>query len=298
MAEDLRRRLLDIQDIRLGEMDEFGIELMILSLNAPGVQAVVDPAQAAEAARRANDILAEEIAKRPDRFAGFAALPLQDSDAASAELTRCIKELGFKGALVNGFTQRDEEDSAYYYDRPEYRPFWATVDELGVPFYLHPRNPLRTRLQLYDGHPWFENSAWAFAMETAMHALRLLASGLFDEFPKMQLVLGHLGERIPFDLWRVDHRIAKSPRGIPAKKTMSEYFRSNVHVTTSGNFHDSTLRLTITEMGIERVMFSVDYPFETTRDGATWFDNSEMPDAERLRIGRTNAIDLFNLDMV
>jgi 2,3-dihydroxybenzoate decarboxylase len=124
-----------------------------------------------------------------------------------------------------------------------------------------------------------------------------LASGLFDEYPKLQLVIGHLGERIPFDLWRVDHRIAKSPQGIPAKKSMTEYFRENVHLTTSGNFHDATLHYTMDRVGAERIMFSVDYPFETTEEGAVWFDNAELSDEDRMKIGRSNAIELFKLDL-
>ncbi len=296
MAEDLERRLLDFEDIRLKEMDEFGIELAIQSFNAPGVQAILGASEAVELSRRANDYLAEKCTQRPDRFAGFAALPMQDPEAAIMELTRCIGELGFRGALVNGFTQKDTPDSVIYFDGPEYRPFWAAVEALGVPFYLHPRNPLPSRSHYFEGHPWFTHSAWAFAMETAMHALRLMASGLFDEHPNLQIILGHLGERIPFDLWRLDHRIKKSPQGIPATKSMRHYMQNNIHLTTSGNFHDPTLQLSITEMGLERIMFSVDYPFETTEDAAAWFDNCGLSDADKLTVGRTNAQRMFGLD--
>ena len=132
--DNVRRRLLDIQDERLREMDSHGIELTILSLNAPALQAILDPSEAIETARKANDIMAGEVAKRRDRFRGFAALPMQDVDAAIAELQRCVKDLGFVGALVNGFTQRLVEDSAVYFDIPEYRPFWAALEELDVPF--------------------------------------------------------------------------------------------------------------------------------------------------------------------
>ncbi len=296
-GEDLKRRLADIHDIRLREMDEFGIELAIQSFNAPGVQAIPDVKAAIGLAQRANDALAEEVAKRPDRFAGFAALPMQDPDAACVELTRCIKDLGFKGALVNGFTAKDTADAVIYYDLPEYRPFWACVQDLGMPFYLHPRNPISSRMLSYEGHPWLENSSWAFAVETALHTLRLLGSGLFDDYPDVQLIVGHLGERIPYDLWRLDHRIRKSPQGIPAKKSMRDYMLSNVHLTTSGNFYDPTLHFAMNEMGVDRIMFSVDYPFETTADAAIWFDKSEISEADRLQIGRTNAINLFKLDM-
>lgn len=293
----IRERLLDTQDLRLAEMDRSGIELAILSLNAPTIQAITDKAEAIDLARKANDALAEKIAKRPDRFAGFAALPMQDPEAASQELVRCVDELGFVGALVNGFSQVDTADSAVYYDIPDYRPFWACVHDLDVPFYLHPRAPIPSQKLAYEGHPWLTNSVWGFGAETSLHALRLIASGLFDDFPRLQIVLGHLGEGIPYDIWRMDHRIARTPRGYPAKKTASEYLRANFNFTTSGNFSDPTLRCALAEMAVDRIMFSVDYPFEQSVDAASWFDNTEMTDEDRLKIGRTNAIKLFKLDL-
>src|SRR6185369_13102993 len=188
----------DFQDKRLRLMDASGVEIMIASLNAPAVQAIWDVQRAIAVAREANDVLAAEIAKRPDRFAGFAALPMQDPEAAARELTRCVKELGFYGALVNGFSQIGTPDSAVFYVLPQYRNFWATVHALDVPFYLHPRAPLATRQQVYEGHEWIAGSPWGFAVETSIHALRLMGSGLFDEFPKLQIILGHLGEGLPF----------------------------------------------------------------------------------------------------
>ena len=294
---DIRSRLLDTQDLRLAEMDAHGIELTILSVNAPAIQAMTNTSDAIELSKKANDVMAEEVAKNSDRFAGFATLPMQDPDAAAEELTRCVNDFGFKGAMVNGFTQKDVEESAIYYDIPEYRPFWATVQELDVPFYLHPRTQIPSRAQCYEGHPWIVSAAWGFARETSIHAIRLIGSCLFDEFPRLQIVLGHLGERIPYDMWRLDHRIRKSPQGYPCKKEMSAYLRENFHMTTSGNFHDATFHCAITEMGLDRIMFSVDYPFEDTIDAATWFDNNEMSDADRLQVGRTNAIKLFKLGL-
>lgn len=294
---NVEKRLLDTEDLRLAEMDKYGIEFSILSLNAPAIQAILDTKEAIETSQMANDRLAEEVAKHPDRFAAFAALPMQDPDAAARELARCINDLGFKGALVNGFTQRGEADSAVYYDVPEYRSFWAEVERLGYPFYLHPRTQIPTRAQVYEGHPWIVSAAWGFARETSIHALRLIGSGLFDECPNLQIVLGHMGERIPFDMWRIDHRIRKVPHGYPAKKEMSEYLRENFFVTTSGNFNDAAFHCAIDALGMDRIMFSVDYPFEDTVDGADWYDKTEMDETDRLRVGRQHAIDLFKLEL-
>ncbi len=294
---ELGPRLIDVQDIRLREMDKHGIEMMILSLNAPAVQAIHDVPRAIAVAREANDICAEHVRKRPDRFASFAALPMQDPEAAAAELTRCVKELGMVGALVNGFSQAGTPDSVLYYDLPQYRPFWRTVEALGVPFYLHPRNPLPSWSRFYEGHNWMLGPNWAFAAETAVHALRLIGSGLFDECPGLQIVLGHLGEGIPVQLWRIDGRNGwmKAPHKYPASHGVGHYFRKNFHVTTSGNFHTPSLNSVIAELGADRVMFSIDWPFEAVDEAAAWFDNAAIGEPERTKIGRDNAVKLFKL---
>ncbi len=290
----LQGKLLDLHDQRLAEMDRTGIEIEIISLNSNGIQSITDAAAATALARKANDALAEAIAKRPDRFAGLAALPMQDPQAAAAELIRCVRDLKFKGALVNSFSQIGSADSAVYYDLPQYRPFWAEVERLGVPFYLHPRDPLPSRRQAYEGHPWLIGSPWGFAEETAMHALRLMGSGLLDDYPKLQIVIGHLGERIPYDLWRLDHRLRKVPDR-PAKRTMTDYFRDNFHVTTSGNFCTQSLIHAILTIGADRVLFAVDYPFEDHMQACDWFDAAEIAEPDRVKIGRSNAMALFGL---
>jgi len=290
----LQGKLLDLHDQRLAEMDRSGIGIEVISLNSNAIQGIPEVAKAIALARQANDALAETIAKRPDRFAGFAALPMQDPQAAAAELNRSVRDLGFKGALVNGFSQVGSADTALYYDLPQYRPFWAEVERLGVPFYLHPRDQLPSRRHAYEGHPWLIGSPWGFAEETAIHALRLMGSGLFDDYPKLQVVIGHLGERIPYDLWRLDHRLAKVP-GRPAKRTMREYFRQNFHVTTSGNFCTQSLIHAILTIGADRVLFAVDYPFEDHAHGCAWFDAAEIAELDRVKIGRSNAMALFGL---
>jgi len=293
----LHPRLLDVQEMRLREMDKHGIEMMILSLNAPAIQAIHDTNRAIEVAREANDVCAEHMRKRPDRFQSFAALPMQDPQAAAAELTRCVKELGFVGALVNGFSQVGAPDNVVYYDLPQYRPFWRTVESLGVPFYLHPRNPLPSWTKFYEGHNWMLGPNWAFAAETAVHALRLIGSGLFDECPNLQVVLGHLGEGIPVQLWRIDGRNTwmNEPHRYAAEHGVGHYFRKHFHVTTSGNFHTPSMLNAMTELGAERVMFSVDWPFEDIGQAAVWFDHAEISEADRARIGRNNAMKLFKL---
>ncbi|CAN5482070.1 gamma-resorcylate decarboxylase [soil metagenome] len=295
--KELSKRLLDIHDDRLRLMDAHGMELMILSLNAPAVQAIPNRAHAIEIATRANDFLAEQVSRKPDRFQAFAALPLQDPDAATRELERCVKQLGFKGALVNGFSQIDTPDNVVYYDDPRYADFWAMNEKLDVPFYLHPRNPIASWAQIYDGHPWLLGPTWAFGQETAVHALRLMASGLFDTHPKLQIILGHMGEGLPYSMWRIDNRNAwvKLPKTYPAKKTFGEYFQSNFHITTSGNFRTQTLIDAMLEIGADRILFSTDWPFENIDHAANWFDAATISEADRIKIGRTNAVSLFKL---
>jgi gamma-resorcylate decarboxylase len=296
---ELQGRLMDIHERRIAEMDRHGMEMMVLSLNAPAVQAIADPKRAVNVARRANDFLAEQVTKRPGRFQGLAALAMQDPDAATRELVRCVKELGFRGALVNGFSQVGDPNSMVYLDDARYRGFWAECEKLDVPFYLHPRNPLPSASQIYEGHPWLLGPTWAFGQETAVHALRLMACGLFDRHPRLQIILGHLGEGLPYSIWRVDNRNAwtKAPPAYPAKKKLGEYFQENFHLTTSGNFRTQTLIDAMLEIGADRVMFSTDWPFENVDHAAIWFDDCSISEADRLKIGRTNAARLFKLDL-
>jgi 2,3-dihydroxybenzoate decarboxylase len=293
--EEFSREILDVGEHRLEGMERNGIEYTILSLNAPAVQAILDTKRAIDVARRANDKMADAATKHPKHFGAFAALPMQDPDEASKELIRCVKEMGFKGALVNGFTQKDHPDSAIYYDIPEYRSFWSTVSDLNVPFYLHPRMQIPARAQPYEGHPWLMSAPWGFAVETSIHALRLCGSGLFDQFPNLKIIIGHLGEHIPYDLWRLDARMRFSPRGYTGKRPLGQYFLDHFYVTTSGNFCDPTFKCALEVLGIDRLMFSADYPFERMEDAANWFDKTPLTDAQRLQIGRTNAMKLFKI---
>ena len=297
--EELRSRILDVEGRRIEEMDKHGIELMILSLNAPAIQAIHNREKANEIARKSNDKLAEWVTRNPGRFRGFAALPMQDVDMASAELERCVKELGFVGALVNGFSQIDNPETAIYYDLPQYRPFWKVLADLDVPFYLHPRNPLPSMAQIYEGHPWLLGPTWAFGQETAVHSLRLMASGLFDDYPNLQIVLGHMGEGLPFSMWRVDNRNkwTNAEPSYPATQKLSYYFENNFYITTSGNFRTQTLIDSMLEVGSDRILFSADWPFENIDHAAEWFDVCTISEADRLKIGRTNSLRLFNIKL-
>jgi 2,3-dihydroxybenzoate decarboxylase len=289
----------------LAEMDAADIEMSVVSPTSGQVQNIPDRQKAIDIARRGNDYLAEQVAKYPQRLQAFACLPLQDPDAAARELLRSIQELGLKGALLKGFSQVDAEDSAVYCDAPQYWGLWATMESLDVPLYLHPRYPLKTRAKSIEGHPWFRGSGWYFGVETATHALRMMASGLFDKFPKFTVMLGHLGEMLPSVMWRIDHRLiaeAKSPQlfgadilGMPAKKKLDHYLRHNFYVTTSGNFCTPTLMNAIAWLGTDRILFAVDYPYESVNEAVLWFDNLGISDADLMKIGRGNAEKLLKL---
>ncbi|HEX5508814.1 MAG TPA: amidohydrolase family protein [Pseudolabrys sp.] len=296
---ELEGRLLDTDDRLLRQMDQHGVGMMILSLNAPAVQAIADRKRAIDVAREANDFLAAKMHKHPGRYTGFAALPMQDPDAATVELERCVKQLGFVGALVNGFSDTGDAKKLLYYDLPQYRPFWKALEALDVPFYLHPRNPSPGQIPGYEGHNWLLGPNWAFNAETAVHALRLIGSGLFDECPKLKIVLGHIGEGIPAQLWRIDGRNGwmKEPHRYAAKRSVADYFRKNFWLTTSGNYSTSTLVQAMAEIGADRIMFSVDWPFEDVGQACQWIDNAKISEADREKIGRTNAVDLFKLKL-
>lgn len=279
---------------RLAEMDRLGIEFAVLSLGSVGIQDVVDPDRAIERATQANDALADVVRAHPARFGAFAALPMQEPAAAAAELERAVRGLGFRGAMVNGYSSIGDLETALYYDDERFLPFWERVEALGVPFYLHPRNPLPTQRRIYEGRSELLGPTWAFAVETGGHALRLITSGLFDRHPGLQIIVGHLGEFLPFALPRLEQRMAHIPH-VQLAKPATQYLRDNFHVTTSGNNHTASLIGVVLELGADRLLFAADYPFEEMEDGARWFDAVPISETDRLKIGRTNAVRLLNL---
>jgi predicted TIM-barrel fold metal-dependent hydrolase len=284
----------DVEGERLATMDRLGISRAVLSLGSDGIQSIPDRERAIATARQANDALAAIVARRPDRFSGFAALPLQDPEAAAAELTRAVRDLGFVGAMVNGFSELDEQGTIAYYDQPEYEGFWACVAALDVPFYLHPRNPLPAHARIYAGRPELLGPTWAFGVETGTHALRLTVSGLFDRHPGLQIILGHLGETLPFAIARLQQRI-EHRADVAFTRSPREVLRENFHLTISGNYHTPSLVGIMMELGVDRLLFAADYPFERMEDAAAWFDALPIAPADLDKIARGNAARLLHL---
>ena len=285
---DLAARLVDFDEVRLGEMDRGGIDYVILSQTGPGVQAEADAAVALRRAKENNDFLVEQVARHPTRYGAFATVPMHDPLVAAAELERCVKQLGFKGALVNGHTQ------GAYYDDPAYDVVWERFQALDVPMYLHPIDFPRIP-QTLAGHPEIQGAAWGWGVETASHALRLLFGGVFDRFPRLRIVLGHMGEGLPFQRWRLDSRFAAYPFGVQLQRRPSEYIGDNILITTSGVCSHAALAGAIAEMGAEAVMFSVDYPYESTEVAVAFIESAPLDEATRALVCHGNAERLFKL---
>jgi 2,3-dihydroxybenzoate decarboxylase len=239
--------------------------------------------------------LAEQVARHPDRYSGFAAVGLQQPDHAITEMRRAITELGFKGVLVNGYTNVGDDSHGRYLDDPAYYPFWEALTELGVPLYLHPRPALPGGLALYDGHPEMKGATWGFGTETAAHAVRLLLGGHFDRFPSAKLILGHLGEALPALLWRTQHMFDLNPFTKRINKTLPEYFADNIWITTSGNFSDHALVNAVLTVGADHIMFSVDYPYSTNAEASAWIEQAPISELDRRKIAHGNARALLGL---
>ncbi|KAJ5443502.1 2-3-dihydroxybenzoate decarboxylase [Penicillium daleae] len=291
----------DVDSIRLNFAEKHGVGLQILSYTAPGVQDIWDPVDAQKLAVEINDYIAEKVKAHPDRFAAFATLSMHDPHEAAAELRRCVTQHGFLGALVND-TQRagPDGDDMIFYDNEKWDIFWQTCTELDVPLYLHPRNPTGTIYdKLWADRKWLVGPPLSFAHGVSLHTLGMVTNGVFDRHPKLQIILGHLGEHIPFDMWRINHWFEdrKKLLGLAetCKKTIREYFAQNIWITTSGHFSTTTLNFCLAEVGADRILFSIDYPFETFEDACGWFDALAINEVDRYKIGRENAKKLFKL---
>jgi 2,3-dihydroxybenzoate decarboxylase len=282
-------RLTDFGESRLAAMDRAGIERAILGLAGPGVQAERDIATAVRNARAANDFLAREIQKRPDRYSGFAHLAMQDAKAAADELERCMQELKFCGAMINGHT------NGQYLDDPSVHPFWERAEALSALIYLHPADPI-VPAPVLEGHKGLRRATWEWTFETGSHALRLIFGGVFDRFPRAKLGLGHLGETLPFLLWRLDSRAGPDFYAVKLVKPPSHYIKENIVVTTSGMSSAEPLNCTIAALGKESIMFGADYPFENAEEAGHFIDSIALSDDIRTAICSGNAERFFGFE--
>ncbi|QNP76188.1 amidohydrolase [Streptomyces roseirectus] len=289
LEEEWGRRLADFTELRLADMDEHGVDVQVLSLTPPGVEAIADPAEAVAMARRVNDHLAGVVAAHPTRFAGFAALPFQDPRAAVVELRRAVERLGLKGVLHNDHVQ------GHYLDEPQFRPVWAELERLGVTLYLHPTPLAPDQWQVFQGHPELSGPSWGWTAQTGAHALRLIYGGVFDEFPNASVTLGHMGELLPFQLARLDSIYRKGAPGRSPRQLPSHYLRHNFYATTSGVFSHAALLGAVHSIGADRLLFSIDYPFESTAEAVDFLHSAPFPPADLHAIAHRNATRLLNL---
>ena len=280
--------LQDTGEARLKDMDAAGIDIQVLSHSAPSMQKI--GSGAADLARRVNDRLAQIVATAPTRYAGFAALPTSDPAAAADELARCVEKLGFKGAMIHGLAE------GHFIDDARYWPIFARAEALDVPIYLHPSMPHPAVIDTYykeyaKDFPVLLRAAWGYTVETATLAIRLVLSGLFEQH-KTKFILGHLGEGLPFLLWRINNGLAR-----PGQKPVAfrDIFSAQFSITTSGFFSDPALLLCVQEMGIDRILFAVDYPFEANAPGPAWLATVPLCGEDKAKIASGNAKRLLKM---
>jgi predicted TIM-barrel fold metal-dependent hydrolase len=282
-------RLDDLGALRIREMDEAGIDFQVLSHSIPGLQNV-DRETGPALARRANDRLAEAVRAQPDRFAGFAALPTADPQAAADELERTVTRLGFKGAMINGLTD------GVFHDDQRFWPIYERAAALDVPIYIHPAVPQAAVVETYykdyvHKHPGLLRAGWGFTVETATQGIRFVLSGVFDAHPGLKVIIGHMGEGLPFYLWRISYGL----RASMSQKTFREIFCEHFYITTSGFFSDPALVCCMMEMGIDRILFSVDYPFADNPPGTKWTETLPICAEDKEKLLNGNARRLLKL---
>lgn len=292
-AQDLLARIQDLEDRRLADMDATGVDLQLLLLTSPGVQ-VFDAGTAVGLAASTNDQLAELIRRRPERFAGLAAIAPQAPAEAAKELQRAVNSLGLKGAVINSHTQGE------YLDDEKFWEIFAAAEALDVPVYIHPNTPSPQMIQPFLSR-CLDAAIYGFAAETGLHALRLIVSGVFDRFPRLKIVLGHLGEGLPFWLYRIDFmhagivRSNRSEGARPLKKRPSDYLRENFHYTTSGMPWQPAISFVQQQMGMDRVMYAMDYPYQYVADEVAAMDALPLSDEHKKMFFQANAEALFKL---
>ena len=290
----LQRKMTDIGAERIADMDKFGIDMMLLSLTGPGVQPLSDGALATSIAADSNDQLHDAVKKNPTRLAGLTAVAPQEPANAAKEIERGMKELGMKGVIINSHTKGE------YLDDHKFWPILESAEGNDAAIYIHPRTPSPQMLQPDEAYG-METAMLGFAAETSVHALRIILSGAFDEFPKLKIVLGHLGEGLPFWLYRIDYmdnmlwKFDAGGRFKKLKRKPSEYFRENFWITSSGMCWEPAVMYTINLLGIDRVMYAADYPYQEVPLGMKEMDNLPISDADKKKFYETNAVDLFRL---
>lgn len=284
-------------DSRVANMDAANISTSVVLFGSPGIQGVFNTSYATQVAEQVNDEIARvyKNGNYSSRFEFWCSNALQDPPSAALELERCVKELGGVGSFVGGYTNNGSADNVVYLDDPSNRVFLQKVVELDVPIYLHPRTPPPGQQRVYEGYQFLAGSPWGFSSETAGHALRLMVGGIFDEFPTLKIILGHCGEGLPFFLPRIDQRMRHFTHYWTGKQTAQYYWENNFYVTTSGVQDAGTLTDTLKWTGEDRVMFSVDYPFEDDVEISSWFDRLEMNTHTKKKMAYENARRILKL---
>jgi 2,3-dihydroxybenzoate decarboxylase len=284
-------RLLDLGELRLREMDEAGIDLQVLSHGAPGTQKM-DADDAVRMARQTNDRLHAFIQTNSNRFAALGLLPTPAPAAAADEFERVVTRLGFKGAMIHGLT------NGKFIDDTEFWPIFERAEALDVPIYVHPSFPSPAVAKEYyldyaAKYPEILGPALGFTVEAATQAVRLVLSGVFEKHAGLKIILGHLGEGIPFLLWRIDQSFSRPGNHA---NSFRDTFRKHFYLTTSGNFSDTALACSIAEMGVDRILFSVDWPFISNAMGTDWLQRAPLAEADRAKIFSGNAVKLLGLN--
>ena len=291
-VQAMNAKLLDIGEGRIADMDAAGIDIQVLSVSANAVDKL-EPQKAAALVRDANDRMAAAVREHPDRFAAFATLALHDPNKAAAEFERCVRELGFKGVMLNGTC------NGLFFDHPRFTPIFDAAASLDVPVYLHPAPPPKPVMDAYySGLPgslgsMLSTAMWGWHVETGMHSLRLILSGLFDRFPRLKMIVGHMGENLPYSIARAEMVLGRGAADL--KRSVGEYFRENFYLTTSGYFSLPPFQCMQQVVGIDHILFSVDYPFSSNKVGREFLDSLPLIAEDKEKVAHLNAERILKL---
>jgi predicted TIM-barrel fold metal-dependent hydrolase len=289
IGHDIVKELGDLGDSRIKFMDAHGVDVQVLSFTSPGPQGF--PAdEAIPMAKDANDRLFAAMKAHPTRFAGFAALPTAAPEASADELERCVKDLGFKGTMIHGHTMGS------FLDEKKYWCIFERAEKLDVPIYLHPTLPSPAAMKAYfEGYEELARAGWGFAIDTSIHFLRILFAGVFDAYPRLKFILGHLGEGLPFAMHRLNDHTYQAARRRGLKKSPLDYIRDNLVVTTSGNWYEPAFVCTLLAMGADNIIFAIDWPYEPNKAGMDFFNKLSISDGDKEKIAHGNAERLLKM---